>query len=206
MKRLLLLLPLFISWGCPSSVNKSSIKKVGPSERSESLSVKDYFPLRVGHTWIYQISYGKGVRQKVEKIKIVKRKGNTFYDNTSAFFTYTPQGVRANEVRYLLKYPLKVGNRWLSVTGITDIERYEIISVNSEVSVPAGTFKNCIVVRSKKRINPKLTLVAEHVYAPKVGLVKLSTFLVSPGKRLPQFTLQLQRFIPAPAPSSSHNK
>ena len=188
-----LFLTIFFT-ACPSSK-----RVVGERERNRDrrppLSIKVYFPLQVGELRVYRTTYGKNKQRKIVKVQVVRKDGNSYYDSAGGVFTYTPQGVRGNETRYLLKYPLKVGNRWLSVTGITNIERYQIISTDKTVSVPAGTFKHCIVVKSTKKIDPKHTLVAHHIYAPYVGLIKMYTVLYYSGREFPQFTIELIKYV-----------
>ena len=65
---------------------------------------------------------------------------------------------------FLLKGPLQIGTVWENNDG-----RYEITALNETVTVPAGTFQNCIeVMRWSKGGNVTVT----SLYAPGVGVVQ----------------------------------
>ena len=62
------------------------------------------------------------------------------------------------------------------------------------------------MVESSNRIEEGKTLVNELTFAPKVGLVRVSTLLENRGQKVPQSTLQLVKYqvkgapvAPAPA-------
>lgn len=183
-----LLLPLL--FGCTAS--KLAVKAVGPSKK-----VADYFPLRVGDRRIYRIRFANGKTIKRE-IRIVRKKGNTFHDSKGQSYAYDPYGLRS-ERRYLLKLPLTAGTRWLSITSLTSVERYVITADSATVTVPAGTFRECIQVRSRDRRGRHGTLEALFYYAPKVGLVKVVTSLDRRYQKVPQWRLELVKYVPATA-------
>ncbi|MGH7966852.1 MAG: hypothetical protein ACRERD_34355, partial [Candidatus Binatia bacterium] len=68
------------------------------------------------------------------------------------------------EPRFFIKTPLEVGTAWKNQDG-----RYEITAIDETVTVPAGTFTNCIEVTNKSE-SGKVTIVS--LYAPGVGVVK----------------------------------
>ncbi len=169
---------------------------------TSNLRLQEYFPLRVGATWKYKIYSYITRRSKFFERRIVRQKGKKFLDNAKAIYSYDTYGLREG-LRYLLKYPLKVGNRWLSVVGVTTIERYLITNVGRTVSVPAGTFKNCIVVRSRQKVDRKRTLEARFYFAPNVGFVKIIQVIEESGTRKPQFKLELVTYKSGQPPQST---
>ncbi|WP_456273134.1 S-layer homology domain-containing protein [Bacillus sp. AK031] len=79
-------------------------------------------------------------------------------------FTETANGIVFGKPQmsfsFTLGYPVKVGHRWMDQNAVT----MEIISVNSTVTTPAGTFTNAVEVRGNGYYH--------EYYAPGVGLVK----------------------------------
>ncbi|MEM1008349.1 MAG: hypothetical protein AAGJ35_05035, partial [Myxococcota bacterium] len=96
-----------------------------------------------------------------------------------------------NNVRYLLKYPLRVGTQWLSVTGITSVEKYRIIEMNRRIRVPAGSFSRCLVVRAREQRAGQGAVEALFYFAPRVGLVKSVSTREYDGKRLVYNVMEL---------------
>jgi len=185
--------------GCPSPSTTVTTKQPSGKE----LRVTDYFPLKVGDRRVYKVVLGK--QQTKIEVVIQKRIGNKFIElerrldgkgkaqtAPKEVYHYTEYGIRGRN-RYLLKYPLQVGTKWLSVVNPTTIEKYRIMSVNSTVGVPAGEYKDCIFVRSQDR---DATGVLENrmYFAPKVGLVKVATFRNANGRATLQWTVELVSF------------
>jgi len=174
----------FFLIACPKKQATSS------SQKQKKLRIQDYFPLRLGDSRRYRILFAP-TKQVIEReIKMISKKGNTFSDSANGVYRYDTHGLRSR-LRYLLKYPLQVGNRWLSVVGITTIERYRIIDVKRGVSVPAGYYRNCIVVRSRRKIDSRRTHEALHFYAPSIGLIKYITILREGRNSSAQWTAEL---------------
>ena len=65
------------------------------------------------------------------------------------------EGLRDGAKRYLLKAPLTEGTEWMSVADLNTVERYRIIDVDRKVTVPAGVFAACVVVRMEVRMKEK---------------------------------------------------
>ncbi|MDD2481465.1 MAG: hypothetical protein PHF82_04940, partial [Lutispora sp.] len=70
----------------------------------------------------------------------------------------------ANLDTVIIKLPIEVGNKWIS-----EENSYEIIDINASVTVPAGTFEDCIIV---KEIYKDKTAYRNYYYKKEVGLVK----------------------------------
>ncbi len=69
----------------------------------------------------------------------------------------------------LLRFPVTLGDTWLKKDS-SQIE-LEVTSLSETVTVPAGTFKNCIVVRETAPIGSG-TAVTDHYYHRGVGQVQ----------------------------------
>jgi hypothetical protein len=142
-----------------------------PESKGPTFKLEDYFPLQVGNRWTYRISsvHGKPIERSVQ---IVKRQGGSFVDNFRESYLVDSYGLRNNNVRYLLKYPLRVGTQWLSVTNITSVERYSITEIDRQEKVPAGDYKNCLVVKAREQRAGQGAVEALFIFAPRVGLIK----------------------------------
>lgn len=175
--------------GCPATQTRTT--PIGTKD--DALRLEDYFPLHLGSRWTYQIhSHITKSDLKFER-KIIRKQGRTFFDNANGQYHYDTYGVREG-LRYLLKYPLQVGNRWLSVVGVTEVERYQIVSTKRTVQVPAGTYTNCIVVSSQKKVGRQDTLESLFYFAPQIGFVKIAIALERNGQKIPQWTYELLSF------------
>jgi hypothetical protein len=74
------------------------------------------------------------------------------------------QEARDSETLFFLKMPLTAGASWQTAEG-----RYAVTAVAETVTVPAGTFTNCVEVT---RWNPGSKITVVSVYAPGVGMVQ----------------------------------
>ncbi len=177
-----------------------------------AIAAKDFYPLAVDNTWTYQLN-GLGEKGDLE-IKILKEENGQFADGSrrkNPDGTWSPWipgnqlfadafGVR-DQKRYLLRDPVSVGTEWSNVVSVSSVERYRIVSADVGCDAPAGHFEGCAVVESTNKVEEGKALVNELTFAPKVGLVRISTVLVQDGKKIPQFTLELTRHQLKPATS-----
>lgn len=181
---------------CPAT--QTRITPTAPT--TESMRLEDYFPLHVGSRWKYKIHSHITKRDVFFERKILRQQGRTFFDNANGQYHYDTYGVREG-LRYLLKYPLQPGNRWLSVVGVTEVERYSILSTQRTVAVPAGTYSRCIVVSSRKKVGRQDVLESLFYFAPQIGFVKISIALDRNGQRIPQWTYELMSFQTGTTPT-----
>lgn len=188
-----LLVGLGLSVGCTTV---SQTTQTAPQKAQKKQRIQDYYPMRVGDRRVYRIQFGKKSKPEQRTIRITKKVGQRFFDNEQGNFKIDAYGLEANQRRYLLKYPLRRGQKWLSVTGVTTVERYQIIDVNRTTTVPAGTYSKCIVVRSRQKVGPQKVLEALQYYAPNIGPVKIVTILDAGGKRRHQWSLELVAYYP----------
>lgn len=141
----------------------------------------EYFPLTVGNRWVYESSEGTKEAPALESWEVVRREGAGFVvriqqpfvttDGLEELFEVGAEGLRrreldseASESPLVLKLPPVAGLSWQSPDG-----RYAITSVGESVTVPAGTFSNCVeVTRWRKETNVKVVAT----YAPGVGMIQ----------------------------------
>jgi len=96
---------------------------------------------------------------------------DTLYD----YFRKTDEDLRCYEdtttLKYdiLLRFPVTLGDSWLK-TDSSQIE-LEVTSLSETVTVPAGTFENCIVVRETSPISSGYA-VTNHYYHRGIGQVQ----------------------------------
>jgi hypothetical protein len=147
----------------PTPVEPQSDVQTQPPEPVAE-SIKDYIPLKAGNKWVYEgegsdfASYTQEVtHQKDGRYQLkTTAAGNTtinIYEvrDDSIANVYVAQGAdgdknilsRADIADIvLLKLPIAVGTSWVS-----EQNSYEIIQTDARVTVPAGTYDNCVVVR-----------------------------------------------------------
>lgn len=159
-----------------------------PEEKVDDVSV--YFPMKVGNQWEYEgigneyaaytqeATYNKGNRYQVminnggtvmaniyeiSKDKII----NTYREAES----YTNKNVldkKSNLNIVILQLPIKVGSTWVS-----EENNYEITDINKKVTVPAGTFEDCVAI---KEVFKEGTSYQLYYYKRDIGLIKSEFF------------------------------
>ena len=175
------------------------VKTSNVEQRPELAAVasKEFYPLAVGNAWSYQVQL-LGAKTEME-VTILKESNGVFEDSTGNQLFNDAFGVR-DQKRYLLRDPVEVGTEWSNVVSVSSVERYKIVSANVSCDSPAGHFEGCVVVESTNRVGEGKALVNELTFAPKIGLVRISTLLINDGKKVPQSTLELTKYQVKGAP------
>lgn len=170
----------------------------GGSTRQAAHPLEDYYPLAVGNCWTYATSF-HGQPQADLTICIQGREKGFFIDDRPApsRLKFAPDGLRDGGVRYLLKTPLEPGTRWMSVADVRTVERYEILAVDEDVRVPAGHFRDCVVVRMEVRMDDQHVMRNLMTFAPGVGIVEIRADLKKGAELIPQSRMRLKKFTPA---------
>ncbi len=183
---------LWLWVGLSSCATTKSSENAGDA-KAPTFKLEDYYPLQLGNRWTYRISslHSKPIERSIQ---IVKREGESFVDNLQQSFVVDSYGLRNNNVRYMLKYPLRVGTQWLSVTNITSVERYTIIEIDRTEKVPAGEYKNCLVVKAREQRAGQGAIEALLIFAPRVGLIKNVAIRDDGGHRVVYNTMELVEF------------
>lgn len=188
MKRLMMLASMALA-ACAAPATSTTR---APSEPSASAA--DFYPLAIGTTWAYEVRL-LGETRRIA-VSILRRSDDGFaIDSTGAAFLADSFGVR-DQKRYLLRNPIAAGTKWTNVVSVSSVENYEIVSAGQPCDAPGGNWEGCVVVESRNRVQEGTTLVNEMTFAPRVGIVRLSTVLDSNGKRIPQSTLSLLEYTP----------
>jgi hypothetical protein len=153
---------------------------------------RDLFPLAVGNRWTYDAAF-LGAKQRLT-VAIVSGDGRTFTDSRNQKFILSSDGVR-DEHRYLLKDPLEVDRSWTSIIDVSTSEHYKVVELGVRLDVAAGHFEDCVRIESRNPQGPNISLVADQVYCPGVGLARVVTFEERSGVRsAPQFMQELASY------------
>jgi len=165
--------------------------------RAQAGGVLDYFPLAVGNEWVYvdeSPSLPLDRRGARRTVRILDRTTDGYFrDNERGELRVEGDCVR-DRVRRLLCQPFSPGAAWSSVVSVSSTERYEIASIDESVETPAGRFGRCVRVRAHNRANRSTDQVLEITYAPRVGPVRIETYVVVDGRVTPQVKALLQSY------------
>jgi hypothetical protein len=184
---MLRLTSLILVCGCASTSGVAA----GPTAKP-TVTASDFYPLVVGTVWKYQMNF-LGEKRAME-VKMLKAEAGVYEDSTGNQLQADNYGVR-DQKRYLLRNPIEVGTRWSNVVSPSSMESYEIVGVNQPCDAPGAPETGCVIVQAKNRVKGDEFLVMETTFAPKVGIVRLSTMLETKAKRIPQTQLSLVGFV-----------
>jgi hypothetical protein len=176
-----------------------------PQTKGAAWGAESYYPLKAGMTWEYTVTSDKSgtkkviiknlAPQKVDDKTVTPVEWNTngriainfVVEDDSGVYKIAEQRPGSTELikisppTYYLKYPISEESSWDTVTkmGGRDIQlSHTIYSVSDTITVPAGTFKDCVKIKntgtdiSKDKDDISLSLEAFEWYAPGVGCVK----------------------------------
>ncbi|MCY1077660.1 hypothetical protein [Archangium lansingense] len=186
-----------VRWGLGASLVvgvgacSSSRQQVAEQETRPSESLAAYYPLAVGNRWTYRVN---GRADRTVDVEVLKEEDGYFHDNQGGQLSVDNFGVRDRK-RYLLRGPLAEGNQWTNVVSVSSTERYRILQAGVPCDAPAGSFKHCVRVEARNRVDAQTTLVNALTFAEGVGLVRIEVSAEkSNGERLPQTWLELTSF------------
>jgi hypothetical protein len=188
---------------------------------------ESYFPLKPGMRWEYTVTSDQGqplkliitnlAPREVNGVKLVPRQwelgGSTFIelmkkDDTGIYRYAEQKGENAppslvTPIEYHLKFPIALDNSWNMATKVgnsTVNVSLTIESVSDEVTVPAGTFKDCLKIKQVGENDAGTSVMGYEWYAPKVGVVKSMVTIKKTTKELTKSSehrvYQLQSFKP----------
>jgi len=174
---------LVVGVGCAQTQKKDS----------PDLRAQDYWPLEVGNAWKYRIQHGGALQE--QRVSIVSKNAEGFFvDSEGASLQQHPAGLFDGQ-RFLLRDPLELGAKWTAVPSANSLERFEIVAIDFNATVPAGIFERCVRVRATNRINDQESYVGEWTYAPGVGLILYQSRHEIAGRPAkPQTEMQLLSF------------
>jgi hypothetical protein len=194
MKSFCLAFLLFVA-GC------SHVDTAGTGKAAASARLEDYYPLAVGSCWTYATAF-QGQAQPDLKVCIVTEENGFFLDSrpVPSRLRFDAAGLRDGQVRYLLKAPLEAGNQWMSVADVRTVEHYQIEAVGKKAKVPAGVYRDCVVVRMEVRLTEEQSMLNRITFAPGVGIVEIRASLKQGAEYLPQSVMRLKKFEQASTP------
>ncbi len=168
----------------------------GPARAAGGGEVAAYFPLAVGDVRVWEDRSPQlpaGEAPPLRTVRIVSRTADGFFRDGERGELRMDGDCLRGRVRRLLCGPLVKGHAWSSVVSASSTERYEIVGTGERVATAAGTFDDCVRVRSIDRAGGA-ELVAEISYAPGVGPVRIETFAVVGGEVRPQLRATLRSY------------
>jgi hypothetical protein len=124
-------------------------------------------------------------------VRIVGRDADGFYVDDARGSLKSAHGCIQDRVRRILCAPFEADRTWTSVVSETSTERYQIAATGLTVTVPEGTFQDCVLVRARNRAGGDAEVLLETTYAPGVGPVRIETFAIVGGKKVPQVKAEL---------------
>ncbi len=194
---LLLLISSFLFACASKKVKPESLEEFAGINKSYveqgSLSASEYMPLNLGNTWVYRRDMlgEKGTL----KVSIDKKQDGFFIDSQGGVFKLDSIGLR-DPKRYLLQNPIHKGQEWKAQIRFNLAEHFVVVDDNAVVDLPAGTFKQCVVVKSRTQIKKGKYMVNRITYAPGIGMVRTETWLENEKQqRAQQVLLELESYI-----------
>jgi hypothetical protein len=158
-----------------------------------------YYPLQEGRRWEYTVTSDQSATKKlvitnlapreVNNTKVTPRKsemggvswyelmennGKGIYRDAEQKSEQAPPALVTPKECHL-KFPLSRGNSWTMTTKIGPHQvpvNLSIDSVSEKVTVPAGSFKDCVQVKQEGQSADGTSVLGYEWYAPKVGVVK----------------------------------
>lgn len=148
----------------------------------EASSAADYFPLIKGASWEYRNRKGSIEKVEVKGPKTVDGRSTIYVkDQANEYWyyikkpdcivlyassaTYALSGSPVNSL--LLKLPPQKGERFDTGEATSTVR-----DINAMVKVPAGIFRNCVIVFRKILTKGDVTTYAADTFAPDIGLIK----------------------------------
>lgn len=170
------------------------------TKKAATARLEEYYPLAVGNCWTYQTSFQNQAQPDL-KVCIVKEDNGFFLDNrpVPSRLRFDATGLRDGTVRYLLKAPLEEGQKWMSVADVRTVEHYQIEAVGKKVKVPAGVYKDCVVVLMEVRMTEENSMINRISFAPGIGIVEIRAIFKKGAEHLPQSLMQLKKYDQAGA-------
>lgn len=175
---------------------------VFPVHAGDDLPETEYYPLKIGNTWTYRVGKEDGYTGETKVVRHEKGK-----EALVAVLESTKDGVVIKTEKIsvtktgisrsvstllgeqsiqLLKLPPKQGDSWKSEIGFTSTVAFEA------VEVPAGKFKDAVIVTSKMT-SPRGLIESRWWFVSGTGVVKQETKV---GKDEPILT-ELVKYVPA---------
>ncbi len=157
--------------------------------QSGSTSNESYFPLEVGNWWTYTVRGHSGNTLRTIRWRVTQREllhGSPVFhlweqpaqDDEPLSLSSVEAGiVEADTERFLLKNPLRPGDRWStksrSLRAPNKVDAFEVISSGKSCSAGERSFDDCTIVREVDEANNVASLTT---YARGVGPIRYVYF------------------------------
>lgn len=155
-------------------------------EKEKKVASSDYFPLKVGTTWVYEAN-GKSIQVKVAKHEksgdVMCALLETSVDDTvvasehvavqkDGIYRYSMAGTEVKPALRFMKLPYKKGDTWKAASKVGEQEvKVEYEFKEGEIEVAAGKYKTVITETTKAEAGGQ-EFSAKIWYAKGVGMVK----------------------------------
>ncbi|HYV39878.1 MAG TPA: hypothetical protein VE988_29590 [Gemmataceae bacterium] len=171
-----------------------SVAAAVPALATETQPKPNYYPLSEGAKWYYKVEAPGAVGETyvVQAVKAETIDGVSLFrietakkgqdpisehirSDDTGVFRHRAKGIAINKPICLLKYPVKVGEKWedeVEVAGQKFTMKMEVTK-EEEVAVPAGKYKT-VAVRATAAIGG-VEVITTYWFADGVGIVKQST-------------------------------
>jgi hypothetical protein len=145
----------------------------------------DYFPLQVGNKWVYlgtgneyasfsrEVVFAEGERVQTLEVnggadvsKVLQVHADSIKEIYTGVETSTSENIlntETNTQRIILQSPLSIGTAWKNGNN-----QLEIVDISATILTPAGTFDNCIKVKSTFEQDDSMMF---QYYAKGIGMV-----------------------------------
>lgn len=157
-----------------------------------------YYPLDVGNRWVFRASSPAQPSENFE-VRIDSKEPSGFYVSSQGMRMMRRAGGIFDGDRFLIEEPLEVGHSWMAVPSPSVVERFRIVGTRVPVSVPAGSFSDCLQVEMSQTIRGQNgsngRLVGVWTYAKGVGPVHFKQWVEFPeADDIPNVEFQLLEF------------
>lgn len=135
----------------------------------------DFYPLRTGNAWSYDVDTGEAsTTLAVTRVEAFDGSiAEVRTANAVVRYEVLPDGIRVPPTdAWLIRVPLRRGATWQGPGG----RSAELVSTDAVADTPAGRFEGCVEVRE---VGGKLDLEIRTIYCPGVGPVSVTSTMRS---------------------------
>lgn len=143
--------------------------------KSTALGPLDFYPLRTGNAWSYDVDTGEpSTTLAITRVEAFDGKiAEVHVARAVVRYEVRPDGIRVLPTDvWLLRTPLRPGATWPAPGGRVA----ELVSTDAVAETPAGRFDRCVEVLE---LGGKLELEVRTVYCPGVGPVSVTSTMQS---------------------------
>lgn len=183
MRLLTVVLPVLFALACGGSHGGATEPK--PSKWKGALR---FYPFEAGSQWSFRLQSQPGVPSMLKIDKVIAFDGQIAVvtsGNETRTYRVQPDGiVREASGAYLLKWPMKLGDKWPGANGAG----VEVTKIDQKVTVDAGTFEGCL--ETTETSHGDNAGVLRTVFCPDVGPVEIEIRELNPPPgETPQFVV-----------------